>query len=191
MEGNRVNHYKPISLVFVLSGLGAFLSFKLLDFNSVMKEGLAADKNINMEFMNKFIAFISSYNAFIMLAVIPIIALLTKIAFRKWGHNYYEHIVMNAYGLSCYSALSMLLVYPILYFVRHDAKTFLTISNTVSAIIPIIMVWFFKGFYPNRKLTTIILRVLLIVAIALIGFVLLIIVGVIVGAMLGYFKNIK
>ena len=186
-----MNHYKPISLVFVLSGLGAFLSFKLLDFNSVMKEGLAADKNINMEFMNKFIAFISSYNAFIMLAVIPIIALLTKIAFRKWGHNYYEHIVMNAYGLSCYSALSMLLVYPILYFVRHDAKTFLTISNTVSAIIPIIMVWFFKGFYPNRKLTTIILRVLLIVAIALIGFVLLIIVGVIVGAMLGYFKNIK
>ena len=191
VEGNRVNHYKPISLVFVLSGLGAFLSFKVLDFNSVMKEGFAADKNVNMEFMNKWMTFVTSYNAFIMLAVIPIIALLTKIAFRKWGHNYYEHIVMNAYGLSCYSALSMLLVYPILYFVRHDAKTFLTISNTVSAIIPITMVWFFKGFYPNRKLTTIILRILLIIAMVLIIFVLLIIVSAIVGAMLGYFKNIK
>ena len=30
IDGNRVNHYKPILLVFVLSGIATFISFKVL-----------------------------------------------------------------------------------------------------------------------------------------------------------------
>jgi hypothetical protein len=154
-----------------------------------MMKQLTADKNVNMEFMGKYMAFIQSYNAFIMLAFIPIIALITKIAFRKWGHNYYEHVVMNAYGLSCYSALSMLLIYPILYFLKDNPKTFLTVTNFTSLSIPIVMVWFFKGFYPNRKLTTIILRVLLIMLLFFIVFMITMIVAVVVGIAFGYLKK--
>ena len=58
-------------------------------------------------------------------------------------------------------------------------------------LIPISMVWFFKGFYPERKFTTIILRVLAIFGMMLLGLIILGIVGVIAGFIIGYSRNIK
>jgi Protein of unknown function (DUF3667) len=184
VEGNRVNHYKPISLVFLLSGIGAFLSFKVLGFSNVMKEQYASNKAMNTGFMSDYLSFVNNYNAFIMLAFIPIIALFTKLVFRKWGHNYYEHIVMNAYGLSCYSVLSMLVMYPILYFVKHDVQMFGNVTLYSFSIIPVVMVWFFKGFYPEKKLTTIIFRVLLMIILTIFCLVILCIGAVIIIAIL-------
>lgn len=37
IEGNRVNHYKPILLVFVLSGIATFLTFKVLNFKEIIE----------------------------------------------------------------------------------------------------------------------------------------------------------
>jgi hypothetical protein len=186
VEGDRVNHYKPISLVFVLSGLGAFLSFKVLGLGNIMKEQLASNKAMSASFLNEYVSFWTNYSAFIMLAFIPIMALFTKLVFRKWGHNYYEHIVMNAYGLSCYSALSMVIMYPIMYMVRNNAQTVSTISTISTVIIPIIMVWFFRGFYPEKKLTTIIFRVLLML---ILPFLFLIVTAVIVGIVVAMVRH--
>lgn len=186
VEGDRVNHYKPISLVFVLSGLGAFLSFKVLGLGNIMKEQLATNKAMSASFLNDYLSFWSNYSPFIMLAFIPIMALFTKLIFRKWGHNYYEHIVMNAYGLSCYSALSMIVIYPIMYIMKSNVQAFSMITTISTAIIPIIMVWFFKGFYPEKKLTTIILRVLLILILPVIF---LLITSVIVGIIVAMVRH--
>jgi hypothetical protein len=176
VEGDRVNHYKPISMVFILSGLGTFLSFKVFGFSEVMKEQMvmAGNKSMNAGFANNYLSFVTNYSAFIMLALIPIIAFFTKLVFRKWGHNYYEHIVMNAYGLSLYSVLSMLVIYPILFLVKNDVHTFSLITNTSIILTPLIMIWFFKGFYPEKKLTTIILRVLLMVLLFALSFIIII-----------------
>ncbi len=191
VEGDRVNHYKPISMVFILSGISAFLSFKVLGLGNIMKEMYASNKAMSAGFTNDYIAFMTNYSPFVMLAYIPIIALFTKLAFRKWGHNYYEHIVINAYGLSWYSVLTMLFTYPIYYLVRNDIHTFGLILNLSMLLIPITMVWFFKGFYPDRKLKTIILRVLAVFGMMLLGIIVLMIIGVIVGIIIGYSRNIK
>lgn len=182
VEGSRVNHYKPISLVFVLSGLSGFLSFKILGLGNIMKEQLATNKSMSESFLNSYISFWTNYSSFIMLAFIPIIALFTKLAFRKWGHNYYEHIVMNAYGLSCYSVLSMLVTYPIMYLSKNNIQVFSLVMNISMPLILVMMVWFFKGFYPEKKLTTIILKVLAMFILPLLClFVLAFIVGIIIG----------
>ena len=191
VEGDRVNHYKPISLVFILSAFGAFLSVKVFGFVGVMKAQMIANKSVSAGFADNYISFWMNYSAFIMLALIPVMAVFTKLAFKKWGHNYYEHIVINAYGLSCYSALSMLIMYPIMFMVKDNVQMFSNISIIATTTIPIIMVWFFKGFYPERKFTTIILRVLAIFGMMLLGLIILGIIGVIAGFIIGYSRNIK
>ncbi|MBC8645230.1 DUF3667 domain-containing protein [Flavobacterium lindanitolerans] len=37
IDGDRVNHYKPILLAFVLSGISAFLSFKVIKSDVIME----------------------------------------------------------------------------------------------------------------------------------------------------------
>jgi Protein of unknown function (DUF3667) len=184
INGNRVNHYKPISLMFVLCGFSGFLALKLLDLNALMKQYYAGDKVMNTGFMNNLMTFNSNYNSFIMLATIPIIALFTKFAFRKWGHNYYEHIVINAYGYCVYLIFNIFILVPLMYLLKSNVILIYRLTMISMALIPIYMVWFFKGFYPNRKLSTIILRVLMIVGLIFFCFVILIFAGVILYAML-------
>lgn len=38
IDGNRVNHYKPILLVFVLSGISAFISYKIIGLKEIMSD---------------------------------------------------------------------------------------------------------------------------------------------------------
>jgi len=100
----------------VLSGIATFLSFKVLHFGEVTEAYFSA-QHVNSKFMGDVMTFISSYNSLIMLFLVPLFALTTKIAFRKLGHNYYEHIVINAYIASFYTLVSIILIYPILFII--------------------------------------------------------------------------
>lgn len=175
IDGNRVNHYKPILLAFLLSGISAFISFKLLG----MKEILAkyyADQKVNSAMMNDYMTFTTSYSSFIMLLLIPFFAITTKLAFRKWGHNYYEHVVVNAYFLSFYTMATIILMYPLMFVFRHSApEVVMNISMYMMLLVPIILVWFFKEFYPTKPLKNVIGRVLLTLLYVILAFVLIVI----------------
>ncbi len=173
IDGNRVNHYKPISLAFVLSGISAFLSFKVVGLNTVLREVYASNK-MDSGMMNDYMSFISSYSSIIMLLFIPLFAIFTKLSFRKWGHNYYEHTVMNAFGLSFYTIVSILLLYPVLYFARGNAILCAQISSLSILIVPLAMIWFYKGFYGERPLKSIIWRVLLVLLMVFVCYMVLV-----------------
>ncbi len=197
IDGNRVNHYKPILLTFVLSGIATFLSYKVLGLKEILS-AYYADKHMNSELMGDMMTLISSYNSIIMILLIPFFALTTKIAFRKWGHNYYEHLVMNSYILSCYTLISIIFIYPVMFFFRHSSPNiFFNISQFSILLVPVILVWFFKEFYADKTLKSIILKVLAIIGLTLLGYLLLIIIvgiGVAIYAMLhgsGTLKYIK
>lgn len=159
IDGNRVNHYKPIGLAFVLSGISAFISFKLLHFDQTIKAVYAANK-LNSPLMNDFMSFSSSYSAIIMLMMIPVLAILSKIAFNKWGQNYYEHVVMNAFGLSFYTIFGIF-TYPFIYLAGKDLSLVSNITTYSMLLIPLMMIWFYKSFYKDKPLKFIILRILL------------------------------
>ncbi|MBN8643376.1 MAG: DUF3667 domain-containing protein [Flavobacteriales bacterium] len=176
IEGNRVNHYKPVLLVFILSGISTFISYKILGITEVMtayynSENMDLNAKLNADIMS----FLASYNSIFMLLLVPLFAITTKIAFRKWGQNYYEHIVMNCYIVSCYTLSSMILVFPILFFTRDNPQVFFKITQISLLLIPIILFWFFKGFYANHSTKRIILRVLAIIGLTLLGYILVII----------------
>jgi hypothetical protein len=174
IEGNRVNHYKPIALAFILSGISGFISYKIIHLNDLMND-YSASKNLNSDFMNDYMSLVTSYNSIFMLLFIPIMAIFTTIAFRKWGQNYYEHIVMNAFGLSFYTLTSILILFPILFVFRKNMENVLQITSYSMMLIPIIMVWFYKNFYDHQSLKNIILRVLLVFVFFFIAYIIIVI----------------
>lgn len=184
IDGNRVNHYKPILLTFVLSGISAFVSFKIIGLSNILREYYSAI-NMNTEFTNDIMSFLASYNSIYMLLLIPVFAFFTKRAFRKWGHNYYEHIVMNAYTLSFYVLFSVMVVYPIMYIFRNDFKTVMLISSFQMLLMPFILIWFYRNFYPEKPLKSVIGRVSLTFGLIILGYLSLIIVIIIIGIVIG------
>src|SRR5690554_4649774 len=100
IDGNRVNHYKPILLVFLLSTISTFIMYKMIGMGEILEEYFIEMKVPDASKMNQFMAWGSNYYPVMMMLMIPFFAFITKIAFRKWGHNYYEHFVMNAFFLS-------------------------------------------------------------------------------------------
>lgn len=172
IEGNRVNHYKPILLVFVLSGIATFLTFKVLNFKEIIANFFSQLK-ISSNLSTDMVSIMASYNALLMLLLIPVFALFTKIAFRKWGHNYYEHVVMNAYILTFYTLITIIFVYPVQFFFRHSPSTFFGITQATMLLIPIILVWFFKEVYDDKPLKSIITRVFGIMGLTILGYIIL------------------
>lgn len=178
IEGNRVNHYKPILLAFVLSTISAFVSFKVLNFNEKM-HGFYDEQQIPDSVARDILAIMSSYSSVMMLVFIPIVSLFTVVAFRKWGQNYYEHVVMNAFVQSCYTIFSILIVYPLLYFFGDSASNFSVITQVSLLILPAILLWFYAGFYTEKTFMEIVLRLLLFFVMGIAMYLLVIIIGIV------------
>jgi hypothetical protein len=175
IDGNRVNHYKPILLVFVLSGVSAFITFKLIGFRQVIEDFFVA-KKMYSGLMAKYISFMSSYTTVILLLLIPFFATTTKLAYRKWGHNFYEHIVMNAYVISVYTIFNILIIYPLFFiFKDHSPVLLFEISQYSILAVPLLLFWFFRGFYPNKNVGTIVGKTFLVILFTIIIYVLIII----------------
>ncbi len=127
-------------------------------------------KNINNSQLEDFMNFLSSYTSIIMLLLIPLFALSTWIAFKKWGYNYYEHHVMNAFILSFYTLISILFIYPVMFIFRHSPNVFILITQLSLLIVPLILFWFFKTFYKNKPVKSIVLKVLAVTGLIILGY---------------------
>jgi len=174
IDGNRVNHYKPLLMAFVLSGISAFISFKIIDMNSVMERYFAAhtEQKIAVSWMNDLTSVMSSYSSALMLLLIPIVSIVTVLVFRKWGQNYYEHIIMNTYIQILYTIISIVLLSPIMYFLKDSPDTFmLVVVGSTFIIYPIIMTWFYKQFYSQKSMRDVIIKVLLLMAVGIILYI--------------------
>lgn len=183
IDGNRVNHYKPILLIFVLSGIAAFISYKILNFNEMMN-AFYSQNQINSKAMVDAMSLLSSYSSILMLLLIPFFSIATKIAFSKWGNNYYEHIVINAYILSYYTLVYIVLVYPIMFFFRHSFVVFGTIAQFSTLLVLPVLILFFKEFYKDKPFKSILMRVFGVLGLTILGYFILIILVVIVGFVL-------
>lgn len=172
IDGNRVSHYKPILLVFVLSGVATFISYKVLNLKEVMA-AYFAQQHLDSNLMGDMMSLMSSYTSVLMLLLVPFFALTTKIAFRKWGHNYYEHVVMNAYILAFYTLVSIVLVYPVMYIFRHSPDTFFNITQFSFLLVPVMLVWFFKEFYKDKPLKSTVIKIVWVMVLTFFGYLIL------------------
>jgi glycopeptide antibiotics resistance protein len=140
-----------------------------------------AKETLNSEYMNDVMTSLKSYNSILMLLLVPVFALTTKLAFRKWGNNYYEHLVMNAYIVCVYTLCSIMIISPLLYLFKNNMNYFTVISSLTMLSVPFILIWFFKGFYPDKSIKSIVGQVLLTFCFLMVLFILLTLLSVIGG----------
>jgi hypothetical protein len=159
IEGHRVSHYKPIGLAFILTCASVYLSYGLLDIDTVMIDVMKKDGKLS-GFMLDYMNFTTKYNNYILPLCIPYFAIYSRWVFRKIGHNYYEHVVMGAFGYSLYMLVSILLMYPLYAVIKSNGSLLMQTSQFSILLIPIIMIWFFKGFYQELKLWVVIRKII-------------------------------
>jgi len=166
----------------VLSGVSIFIQYKTIDIQQVVSEYYRL-YNIQPVFdTQKMQTFTSSYMPLLLLLFLPFQSIFTWVAFSKWGNNYYEHIVMNAFLLSLIIILNIVVVYPILYLLQSSPFIFMSVQSLLSFIIMIFSIfWFFIGFYHDQTFEKIFLRLLLFIGLFIVFVVILSMLVAVVG----------
>ncbi|WP_432670972.1 DUF3667 domain-containing protein [Flavobacterium sp. SM2513] len=167
IDGNRVNHYKPIALAFILSGISAFISFKIVGLGDMMN-AMQDEQIAKSDMMKDINAFNQTYNSLIFLALIPFFALFTKWSFKSWGHNFYEHVVMNAFILAYYNSITIILFYPLMFLFKDNESMVMIMTSIATLSFLIIIPYFFKEFYKEYPFKQVLKRFLIFVVLAFI-----------------------
>lgn len=137
IEGKRTKHYKPISMLIVLSGFYGLLYHALkINVFEGKEEGL-----LEYEIANEWIA---HHFSIITLAILPILSFSSYIVFRKQAYNFTEHLILNAF----YSSQKLwirILTLP-LFLLTDKAEIFMQCLLVSDFIL---MVWCYRQFFKD------------------------------------------
>ncbi|MBO0951601.1 DUF3667 domain-containing protein [Fibrella forsythiae] len=100
IEGKRVDHFKPVAFLLILSTVYAFLSKPLND-SSFIESAIMGFKSVpgNKNAPNTYVVidWILAHYAYTSLLIIPIASLASYVAFVKSKYNYFQHLVLNSF----------------------------------------------------------------------------------------------
>jgi len=152
IEGKRVRHYKPISMLVVLA---TFYGLFYYTFEIDMFLG-KSDNLFDYKMVNEWIG---HHFPIIILLQLPIFALSSYLVFRKQGYNYYEHVILNSF----YSAQKVWFrMFVLLVLVVINKKDhFSEISNWLFFPELLLMVWSYGQFFKNMPRVTVFWKTLL------------------------------
>ena len=144
IEGKRVKHFKPISLVLVLAGMYGFLShyFEINLFaNNIVADGNGTDVKANevKELLEKMTEWVSQHYAVSAILQIPIYTLATYICFKKAGYNFMEHFVINTFIMG-QKLILHILTFP-LYCMSNGTPLLKNIQSILDLVGYTLFVW--------------------------------------------------
>lgn len=166
LEGKRLKHFKPVSLVIILATVYALLNHYLHIDLITETENKISIKNFGLDLQfeasqgtDKPLAgvirdFIDSHFALLQLVLLPFYAAASWLAFRKSGYNYIEHLIINAFlrGQAFIIAIALL---PFIYFGIITGE----ISSSIYIVLQIVcLFWAFIQFFITRKKSWVIKR---------------------------------
>lgn len=177
IEGKRIRHYKPILLVFVLAGVYSVLNH-YIDYSKLthvtssakLQQGVA----VGPEFMEKLM----SHYALIELSFIPFLSIWSYLAFKKWGYNYVENIIVNCFA-SGQRIVYSILTFPITY-LFYDTKYFILISGLLGLPVYLLTAWTYYDLYKAHNIGDVVLRIVLFGFLAFMAMVLLVVITVMI-----------
>jgi len=151
IEGKRVKHFKPLAFLLVMAALYAFVNHF---FNSnVILTGQTGVKNADtsIQTVNDYL---KEHFEFFVLLELPLISFVYYLFFKKYGTNYIEQLVINAY-ISGLRTFIMVLLLPVCYY-------FSTAGHILDQILPLlIVIWAYPQYYHTQPRFTIIWRAIL------------------------------
>ncbi|MGC4041738.1 MAG: DUF3667 domain-containing protein [Flavobacterium sp.] len=172
IEGKRINHYKPLLLVFVLAGVSGFLSLKM-DMKTMMQNYNTNNLNdkIMQEYTNVMHEMFSHY-AFLEILALPIVSFASWLAFKKWGYNYIENIIINCFATGQRLVFSIVCI---LFYLVIPAK-YLGQAGIITSLATFgFTIWTYASLYKDKKKFEVFLRIsLFLLLLLVIAFILMI-----------------
>ena len=148
LEGKRKALFKPISYVFILSTLYYLVSHYssghtyISDFIIGFKNLEKSTDDVSFEFLSWF----ANHFAYTSLLLLPLQALATRIAFRKSGFNFMEHIVINAYITGQQAVIyAVLIALGSIFNAEHVLSAFSSVFAVCYAFYALISVFKYKN----------------------------------------------
>lgn len=132
IEGKRVKHFKPLSLVAVLAALYGFL-WHYFHINLFLN---TEDAKIDWVEFNEWT---STHFAWVTIATVPLFTLGTYVCFRNQGYNFVEYFILNTFKASQKLFLSIVL-FPLLYYYDGTSKIS-TIINYIYLFDIVLIFW--------------------------------------------------
>lgn len=132
IEGKRVNHFKPLSLVVVLATLYGVLYhyFKINLLPDVPAE------NLNYGDFNEWM---STHFSWVTIATIPLFTLGTYICFRNQGYNFVEYFVLNTFKAS-QKLFAHILLFPLLIYF-NGTEEIQKVTSFIYAVDIVLIFW--------------------------------------------------
>ncbi|MCW5912906.1 MAG: DUF3667 domain-containing protein [Cyclobacteriaceae bacterium] len=181
IDGKRIKHFKPLSLVILLAGIYGFLShyFDINLLSNNFQVSGSGEKFIQTKAtLEKMSEWISQHYSILTLIQIPIFSLGTYIAFRKVGYNFIEHLVINSF-IAGQKLIIRLITFP-LFLWFSNSQNLKVIARFTDLAGYLIGIWTLLELFNQFSFVNRILRTILSLAIAiLIIFILLTITSVI------------
>ena len=149
IAGQRVNHFRPISMVIILATLYAVI-YHFLDLDS---------RPYLDEPSGEILEKIFEHYYWFVIATIPLYALTTYIFFKKCGYNFYEFLIFEAFKTSQRLSVHILFL-PIFYFLK-DQYHFNIVSKLLILIDFLLILWVNIQFFSKMGLKEILVKSIL------------------------------
>lgn len=146
MEGKRVNHFRPISMVIILATVYA-LVYHLLNLNHRSNLDDSSAHVLDLIFAHYY---------YFIVATIPIFALSTFLLFKKTGYNFYEFIIFEAF--KCSQRLSIHLIFLPLLYLAKEKSWYDLITNLLFLVDFVLILWTNRQFFGKMKLSELFFR---------------------------------
>ncbi len=152
IQGKRVQHFKPVSLVLILATVYGFLFHYFhinMLVNSISLSGSGKDFIAAQNKLRSLNDWVIEHYEIIALIQLPVYSFGTYLAFRKSGYNFSEHLVLNAF-LTAQRLVLHIVAFP-LYYLYNETTVLRKIDACTDVIGYALLVWSLIQFFYNRK----------------------------------------
>ncbi|MGV3609578.1 MAG: DUF3667 domain-containing protein [Fluviicola sp.] len=135
LEGKRVKHFKPLSMVIVLASIYAFLLHSLhidMEADISIRNGNAAPNAAEMGALS-ITDWMSSHYALTRLISIPFLALGVWLCFLRQSYNFVEHLVVSAF-ITAQGLVFLLVMLPLEYYCGEEGW-FMILSYSIQLLL--------------------------------------------------------
>jgi len=160
LQGKRVKHFKPISLLIILS------TFYALLYHFFNVDIFLTNKNTNLteNGISSIKDYFDAHYVFTEVLFLPLISIASYIVFRKRGYNFIEHVVINSFLLI--QVLCLKLVFLPLTYYSSVSKIDIHLTSIRMIVTISLMYWIynqlFKAKYKLQTLVGVVLTYLII-----------------------------
>jgi hypothetical protein len=183
IDGKRVQHFKPLAYILILSTLYTLLTNTIHETSFVEDffRGMMASGEVEKEskLFVETLQWMNNHYAYTTMIFIPITSLASYLAFMKTKYNYFQHLILNSF-IAGQKTVVFLVILPISYFFMDTKESGLDDIFTM-ILVTALTFWTYYQFFntttPTKRILSTILAYVLMAVLFLVTVTLILIIS--------------